>query len=155
MIRAAPHDSLAAIDTDAESLSVRARLLHLDRSCCNSDRDAGRILSIAIINSYTPFASTQSHCNTQSGQLRLAISTFHKTPTPQTRWRDADAEVVERCCCRQSTTFSSSCRPAQRSRYGCSNSWASALREPSESVILAPCFSRAHTDHHRRVSMSS
>jgi len=114
-----------------------------------------RILFIAINNSRTSFASTPSHCNTQYGQLRLAISTLHNTPNPQTRWRDADAEVVERCCCRQSTIFSSSFRPAQRSRYGCSNSWASVLREPLESVILSPCSICAHTDHVRRVSMSS
>jgi hypothetical protein len=141
--------------TQNRLLSVCARLLHLDRSWCCCDRDAGRILSIAIINSHTPFTSISSHCNIWSSQLRLAIPTSHKPTTPQTVWRDADAEVVERCCCRQSTTFSSSSRPAQRSRYGCSNSWASASREPSESVILSPCFLRAHTDYTHRVSMSS
>jgi hypothetical protein len=145
------------IDTDAESLFVRALvLLHIWVALAAV---ATETLVASCPSPYStliyPFASTPSHCDTQYSQLRLATSTFRNTPTPQTRWRDADAEVVERCCCRQSTTFSSSSRPAQRSRYGCSNSWASALREPSEFVTLSPCFNRAHTDYTPRVSMSS
>ena len=85
----------------------------------------------------------------------LLSQPFTKHRSPQTRWRDVDAEVVERCCCRQSTTFSSSFRLAQRSRYGCLNSSASVLREPSEFVILSFCSNHAHTDYLYRVSMSS
>jgi hypothetical protein len=146
------------IDTDAESLFVRALVLHLSPTLLLA-AVATETLVASCPSPYStlipPFASTPFHCLIQNSRLRLAISAFHNTRTPQTRWRDADAEVVERCCCRQSTTFSSSSRPAQRSRYGCLNSWASALREPSESVILSPCFNCAHTDCTLRVSTSS